>query len=94
MRELDLKTDVTFKGRKFVVSTVDLFGVNYGDDENPLYYETMIFAYDSDGKVNFCDLYCERYATKEEATKRHKEIGDYENVDIKLWNELRGTENE
>ena len=75
MRELDLKSDVELKNKKYVVSTIDLFGVNHNFGEGePLLFETMIFAYDEDNEVNFEDLYCDRYSTKEEAKIGHEEV--------------------
>lgn len=55
----------------YLVSTVDL-GINHSFDETPLYYETMIFKIEN-GKVNYSDIYCDRYTTKEQALKGHKE---------------------
>lgn len=63
-----LKNEVKYKGKKYLVSTVDLgINHNFGEGE-PLYYETMIF----DSNRN--EEYMERYSTQEEATARHKEI--------------------
>lgn len=64
---LDLKTEAG----KYIVSTVDLgidhsFGIG-----KPLYYETMIFRKDGD-KIDFSELYCDRYSTEEEAREGHK----------------------
>ena len=69
----DLKTQVG----DYEVSTVDL-GINYQFDDSlpPLYYETMIFKIE-DGKVNFSELYCDRYSTEEEARKGHEEAIKY-----------------
>lgn len=69
----DLKTRVG----DYEVSTVDL-GLNhqFNDDLPPLYYETMIFKVDND-KVNFRDLYCERYSTEEEARIGHQKAIEY-----------------
>lgn len=65
----DLKTEVD----DYVVSTVDL-GLNYNFGKgDPLYYETMVFAKENN-KINFMDLYCERYTTEEEAKKGHEKI--------------------
>ena len=63
-----LKSEVKYKGKKYLVSTVDLgINHNFGAGE-PLYYETMIF----DSNRN--EEYMERYSTLEEAMARHKEI--------------------
>ena len=79
VRDLDLKDVVTFAGKEYLVSTVQLdttvmaldrllFGMS--DIQR---YETMIFAYNN-GNLDYIDLYCERYDTKEEAIKGHNEI--------------------
>ena len=79
VRDLDLKDVVTFAGKEYLVSTVQLtdtamtfdrllFGIS--DIQR---YETMIFAYNN-GDLDYIDLYCERYDTKEEAIKGHNEI--------------------
>ena len=79
VRDLDLKDVVTFAGKEYLVSTVQLtdtamtfdrllFGIS--DIQR---YETMIFAYNN-GDLDYIDLYCERYNTKEEAIKGHNEI--------------------
>lgn len=69
----DLKTRVG----DYEVSTVDL-GLNhqFADSLPPLYYETMIFKVE-DEKVNYRDLYCERYTTEEEARIGHQKAIDY-----------------
>lgn len=62
----DLKTEVD----GYLISTVDLgLDHSFGIGE-PLYYETMIFE-KKDNDVNYRDLYCKRYATKEEAKIGH-----------------------
>ena len=79
VRDLDLKDVVTFAGKEYLVSTVQLtdtvmtfdrllFGMS--DIQR---YETMIFAYNN-GDLDYIDFYCERYDTKEEAIKGHNEI--------------------
>lgn len=58
--------------RGYFISTVFL-GVDYNfgyENDIPILYETMIFK--GEETLDFC----ERYATKEEALKRHKEIVD------------------
>ncbi len=73
---------VTYENNEYFVSTVDL-GLNhqFGEGE-PLYYETMIFL-----KDNYCDLYCDRYATREEALKGHNVIIEaFKNKTIKIEN--------
>lgn len=71
---------VTYENNDYYVSTVDL-GMNHqwGEGE-PLYYETMIFSKDS-----YCELYCDRYTTREEALKGHNTIIEaFKNKTIKL----------
>ena len=79
LRELDLKDVVTFAGKEHHFSTVQLtptfmtldrFLFGMSDIQR---YETMIFAYNN-GNLDYTDLYCERYDTKEEAIKGHNEI--------------------
>jgi hypothetical protein len=61
---------IKLDGKEFLVSTIDL-GLDHSfGGGKPLYYETMIFAIEN-GEVNFTDLYCNRYSTKEEAEKEH-----------------------
>ena len=69
----DLKTRVG----NYQVSTVDL-GLNYQFDSSlpPLYYETMVFKIENE-KVNYADLYCERYTTEEEARVGHEIAIEY-----------------
>lgn len=68
----DLKSDVEYKGKHYIVSTVDLgldhsFGMG-----KPLYYETMIFPKD-DGENEF-DWFQHRYSTEKEAKEHHNYI--------------------
>lgn len=71
---------VTHDNKRYWVSTVDL-GLNHQFGEgNPLYYETMIFGVKDDDDIDYVNLYCDRYETREEAQKEHDEI-------IKLINE-------
>lgn len=71
---------VTFEGNDYWISTVDL-GINhrFGEGE-PLYYETMIFKADKQEGVDYCDLYCDRYTTRDEAQYCHNKI-------VKAFNE-------
>ena len=79
VRDLDLKDVVTFAGKEYLVSTVQLtttvmtldrFLFGMSDIQR---YETMIFAYNN-GDLDYIDFYCERYDTKDEAIKGHNEI--------------------
>ena len=77
VRDLDLKDVVTFAGKEYLVSTVQLTDTAMTFDSilfgmSDIHrYETMIFAYNN-GDLDYIDLYCERYDTKEEAIKGHK----------------------
>jgi hypothetical protein len=59
------KTNVLRDGRQYLVSTV-----NTPFDG----WETMVFAYELTGKVNFRDLYCNRYDNEAEAKSGHEEV--------------------
>jgi hypothetical protein len=64
---------ISYNGKKYFVSTVDL-GMNHQFGEgNPLYYETMIFGVDSNNNIDY-DLYCDRYETRKEALEKHNRI--------------------
>lgn len=67
-RELNLKADVVIDGEKYMLSTVDLVFEHIGGR-----FETMFFPYDGD-EVNWGELYCQRYCTKEEAVAEHNEL--------------------
>lgn len=59
--------DVTYKDKKYLISTVDL-GLDHSFGEGPpLYWETMIFP-----EGEWGDLYCERYSSIEDAKKGHE----------------------
>jgi len=81
---------VTFKSDKYFVSTVDL-GINHQfGDGPPLWYETMIFAMDKNDNIDWGEMYCSRYTTREEAKKGHEKVMDaFENNQIKI-NEHEG----
>lgn len=58
------------KDDKFYISTIFL-GLDYSHGLGaPQLFETMVFNQPMDGK----DIECERYATKEQALKGHKEF--------------------
>lgn len=67
----DLKTQL----ENYLVSTVDL-GINHSFNEIPLYYETMIFK-KVNGKIDYTNLYCERYTTEEQARVGHEKAIEY-----------------
>lgn len=58
---LDLKTPV----RDYLVSTVELQGA-FGPKE----FETMVFRVIR-GEIDYMDLFCQRYSTREEAMAEH-----------------------
>lgn len=59
-------------GNKYFVSTVWLgMDHNWSGEGKPIIFETMVFAYDEDGEVNFSGEYQERYATEKEALAGH-----------------------
>lgn len=57
----------------YKVSTVFL-GIdhNFADSGAPILWETMVFKRGYNGKVNFMDLYQQRYPTRAAALKGHK----------------------
>jgi rubredoxin len=67
---LELKTE--YGPLKVEVSTVFL-ELNHGTDENPLWYETMVFPENIGNHEVEC-WYEERYETKEEAIKGHEKV--------------------
>lgn len=69
--DIENRFQLKTKVGKYLISTVDL-GINHQLIETlpPLYYETMVF---SDDEQNVFEYYQERYTTKEEAIKGHKE---------------------
>lgn len=94
-RDLDLKDVVTFAGKGYLVSTVQLtdtamtfdrllFGIS--DIQR---YETMVFAYNN-GDLDYKDFYCKRYNTKEDAIKGHNIVrkGDYD-----VWAQVVSNDN-
>ena len=73
---------ITFNGKEYWISTVDLgLDHSFGRCE-PLYYETMIFP-----KGEWGDMYCDRYSNRETALQKHEILvndilnGKYEIVD-------------
>ena len=61
---------ITIGEREFTVSTIWL-GLDHGYDGKLAIFETMVFA---DG--SWSDLYCDRYATEEDARAGHQEAVD------------------
>ena len=63
---VDRVAETTING--YWVSTVRLgFPLGPGGE-----YETMVFAIEDENRVNYTDLYCERYATPAQAAEGHK----------------------
>jgi len=64
---------IEYCGKGFYVSTIDL-GLDHSfGGTTPLYFETMIFATEN-GQVNYPDLYCDRYETRDEAAIGHAAV--------------------
>ena len=57
--------DISRDGKKYFVSTANTF--DHG-------WETMVFARNENGEVDWADLYSDRYNTQEEAEIGHKSI--------------------
>lgn len=79
-RELDLKDNVVIDGNKYLLSTVDLIFCHIGGR-----FETMIFGYNGDGEINWADLYCNRYQTKEEAIDAHNKLLERLRNGERIW---------
>lgn len=66
------KTIAQTKIGDLVASTVFLIvNHNYHEEDNPVLFETMVFGTNPDGTTDFSDIYCERYATYDEAIAGH-----------------------
>jgi len=63
-----VKTKVSFDGKHYVISTVELV---FSSMSAP--FETMAFECDAEGEVtNWSELYCDTYDSQEEALKGHE----------------------
>jgi hypothetical protein len=80
-RDLDLKNNVFIDNKKYLLSTIALCIEHSGG----MLYESMIFAYDENNKIDLMGLYCERYKTKEEAKDGHNELLFYLEAGVKMW---------
>ena len=69
LKELNLKNVVAVDCKEYMLSTVKLPYSGFGH----LPYETMLFA-GKKGEFSCKDLYCERYATEQEARERHERL--------------------
>jgi|GEM_PF-3967778 len=67
-RDLDIKDIVDTSEGQFVISTVDLIMFGFFENE----YETMVFAAEDGQIVDWEDLFCARYKTREEAVQGHR----------------------
>jgi hypothetical protein len=80
-RDLDLKHNVFIDNKKYLLSTVALCIEHSGG----MLYESMVFAYDENGKIDLMGLYCERYKTKREAIDGHNELLFHLEAGVKIW---------
>lgn len=69
MTNFSLKTKFTDGGEVYLLSTVRLL-----DFLSDAQYETMVFKVNYKNEVDYNDLYCQRYYTKQEAEEGHKEF--------------------
>lgn len=84
---LNLKDRFTIDGKKYILSTVAL---PISDEITNMLlapFETMLFGIDENGRVNWIDLYCERYYWAEDAEARHKELVEKARNGVKFWEE-------
>lgn len=86
---LNLKDRFAIDGKEYILSTVAL---PISDEITNMLlpiapFETMLFGIDENGRVNWIDLYCERYYWAEEAKARHKELVKKARNGIKFWEE-------
>lgn len=86
---LNLKDRFAINGKEYVLSTVAL---PINDEITSMLFqiapfETMLFSIDENGRINWNDLYCERYYSAEEAEARHKELAKKARNGVKFWEE-------
>jgi hypothetical protein len=67
-RDLDIKDIVDTPEGQFAISTVELKKFSFFENK----YETMVFAAEEGQVVDWEDLFCARYETREEAVKGHR----------------------
>ena len=84
---LNLKDRFTIDGKKYILSTVALPISNEITNMLLAPFETMLFGIDENGRVNWIDLYCERYYRAEDAEARHKELVEKARNGVKFWEE-------
>lgn len=86
---LNLKDRFAIDGKEYILSTVAL---PISDEITKMLlsvapFETMLFEIDENGRINWIDLYCERYYLAEEAKARHKELVEKARNGVKFWEE-------
>ena len=59
--------DVFSVGLKYYVSTVDTRDAGW---------ETMVFPYDLNGNVDYCEVHCCRYSSEDKASQGHQYVVD------------------
>lgn len=57
-------------GKHYFVSTISL-PIDHGDEDDPLWYETMVFPSDGAQVTDWLEIDCVRYATEEQALAGH-----------------------
>lgn len=86
---LNLKDRFFVDGKEYLLSTVAL--PISAEITSMLFriepFETMLFGIDENGRINWRDLYCERYYWAEEAEERHKELAEKARNGVKFWEE-------
>lgn len=86
---LNLKDRFAIDGKEYILLTVAL--PTSDEITNMLLsiapFETMLFGIDENGRINWIDLYCERYDWAEEAKARHKELVEKARNGVKFWEE-------
>lgn len=86
---LNLKDRFFVDGKEYLLSTVAL--PISAEITSMLFriepFETMLFGIDENGRINWIDLYCERYYWAEDAEARHKELVEKARNGVKFWEE-------
>lgn len=86
---LNLKDRFAIDGKEYILSTVALpISDKITNMLLPIApFETMLFGIDENGRINWTDLYCERYYWAEDAEARHKELVEKAGNGVKFWEE-------
>ena len=86
---LNLKDRFFVDGKEYLLSTVAL--PISAEITSMLFriepFETMLFGIDENGRINWIDLYSERYYWAEDAEARHKELVEKARNGVKFWEE-------